>query len=87
MSKDDPKILEASLIGFRQQIAEINAKIAEVQARLNGSRPPEKQDVPPKKRRRRMSAEGRARIAAAQRKRWAVKKKAEVKSDGKKAAA
>jgi hypothetical protein len=78
MKKDeDPGILQAALLGYQQQLEVINAKIAELKRRLGGrgaapsgvvARPPQKKH--------RISAEGRARIAAAQRKRWAAAKKA-----------
>ena len=71
--------MEAALIGYQHQYASVAAKIAELQKRLgvrkrtgvvaartDGRRP----------RKHRISAEGRARIAAAQKKRWAAAKKA-----------
>jgi hypothetical protein len=75
--EEDPGILQAALLGYQQQLEVINAKIAELKRRLGGrvaasaavgARPPQKKH--------RISAEGRARIAAAQRKRWAAAKKA-----------
>ena len=78
MKKDeDPGMLQAALLGYQQQLEVINAKIAELKRRLGGravataavgARPPQKKH--------RISPEGRARIAAAQRKRWAAAKKA-----------
>lgn len=73
---EDPGILQAALLGYQQQLEVINAKIAELKRRLGGrgavpaavgARPPQKKH--------RISPEGRARIAAAQRKRWAAAKK------------
>jgi hypothetical protein len=70
-------MLQAALLGYQQQLEVINAKISELKRRLGGrtaaasgptARPPQKKH--------RISAEGRARIAAAQRKRWAAAKKA-----------
>jgi hypothetical protein len=74
---DDPGILQAALLGYQQQLEEINAKIAELRRRLGG-RPAPASSTPatraPQKKHR-ISAEGRARIAAAQRRRWAAAKK------------
>jgi hypothetical protein len=77
MKKDeDAGMLQAALLGYQQQLQVINAKIAELKRRLGGravvsaavaARPPQKKH--------RISPEGRARIAAAQRKRWAAAKK------------
>ena len=75
---EDRSVLEAALIGYQAQRADITAKMTDIQRRiggksakipvtLNGARPHKKH---------RISAEGRARIAAAQRRRWAVQKKA-----------
>ena len=75
--EEDPGILQAALLGYQQQLEVIRAKVAELKRRLGGRgaalagvsvRPPQKKH--------RMSPEGRARIAAAQRKRWAAAKKA-----------
>jgi hypothetical protein len=74
----DNSLLEAALLGYQSQLADIMAKIADIQRRLggplsartsapSGTRPNKKHII---------SAEGRARIAAAQRKRWAAAKKA-----------
>jgi hypothetical protein len=74
---EDPGMLQAALLGYQQQLEEINAKIADLRRRLgtrsnsaSGSAPAR----PPQKKHR-ISAEGRARIAAAQRRRWATAKK------------
>ena len=76
----DPGILQAALLGYQQQLEEINGKIADLRRRLGnkGTTPAPAGPAPrssPKK--HRISAEGRARIAAAQRRRWAAAKKAE----------
>lgn len=79
----NPELLAAALIGYQHQLDEIQSKIAEIRGKL-GKEPvgrstkPAATVAPPKQRRkkRRMSAEGRARIAEAQRARWAKAKKA-----------
>ncbi len=75
----DKATLEAALLGYRQQLQEIDAKMAEIRRMLSGSaaKAPAKPAVAPARQKHRMSAEGRARIAAAQRARWAKAKKAE----------
>jgi hypothetical protein len=79
MRKDeDPGILQAALLGYQQQLETVNAKIADIRRRLgtrNASAPAMTPARPPQKKHR-ISAEGRARIAAAQRRRWAAAKKA-----------
>jgi cell division septum initiation protein DivIVA len=74
-------IIEAAIVGFEQQKRQIDETIAELRAQLNGSTGGE---AGPKasvayassaRKKREMSAEGRARIAAAQKKRWAEQKK------------
>lgn len=75
---NDLGILQAALIGYQQQLDDINAKIADLRRRLGsrGSNTPAAGVAPraPQKKHR-ISAEGRARIAAAQRRRWAATKK------------
>jgi hypothetical protein len=71
--------MEAALVGYQQQLQQIEMKMAELRRKLgkpagpNPAKPAEK--TAPRK--HRMSAEGRARIAAAQRARWAKQKKAQ----------
>ena len=81
----NPELLAAALIGYQHQLAEIQSKIAEIRGQLGNAsvgrstRPAA--PVAPRKgprKRRRMSAEGRARIAEAQRARWAKAKKAKA---------
>ena len=71
----DKATLEAALIGYRQQLQQIEAKMTEIRRMLGGAAA-----VAPVKRapaastgkqKHHMSAEGRARIAEAQRARWA----------------
>jgi hypothetical protein len=79
----DNTILEMAIIGYESQLEELTAKIADIKAQL-GQRGPgrpkataaaatETAEGGPQKRRT-MSAAGRARIAAAQRARWAAQK-------------
>ena len=71
------EILTAAIEGFEAQKTRINAQIAELRQTLSGG--PAKPTVAPqpqKRKRKRMSAASRARIAEAQRKRWAASKKA-----------
>lgn len=70
MTTQTLSIEEAAIIGYEQQHREIGLKIKELKRRLNlkygkFSKP-----------RRHISPEGRARIAAAQRKRWRAQKRA-----------
>jgi hypothetical protein len=75
----DNSLLQAALIGYQHQLASVTAKIADIKERLGVSgrksaAAPSTAD--PKPRKHRISAAGRERIAAAQRKRWAKAKKA-----------
>jgi len=66
------EILTAAIEGFEAQKTRINAQIAELRQTLSGG--PAKPAVAPqpqKRKRKKMSAASRARIAEAQRKRWA----------------
>jgi hypothetical protein len=73
--------MEAALVGYQRQLEEIQTKMAELRRRLGrsaGHAPAAvKHSAGASKagRKHRMSAEGRARIAAAQRARWAKFKK------------
>ena len=78
----DRATLEASLVGYQQHLQQIEAKMAELR-RMLGEKPAAAsaakrvaRKAAPGKQKHRMSAEGRARIAAAQRARWAKVKKA-----------
>jgi hypothetical protein len=76
-TKLTPEIIAAAIVGFESHKARIDAQIAELRQMLSGdpaasASTPE----PPTRKRRKMSAAGRARIAEAQRKRWAASKKA-----------
>ena len=74
MTNEEQSLLQAALLGYQQQLADIEAKIAEVKRRLGGKKTPAAATSAKK---HHISAEGRARIAEAQRKRWAAAKKAE----------
>jgi len=72
--QNDTGILEAALLGYQQQLEQVNQKISELRKRLGGRSTAGSATRPPQKKHR-ISPEGRARIAAAQRKRWAMSKK------------
>jgi len=78
MAQHDQSLLEAALMGYEEQRRRIEAAIADLRGRLGGSKQPVKDSAPEAKpaRKRHISAEGRRRIAEAQRKRWAAQKKA-----------
>ena len=72
MSTNDHALLEAALVGYQHQAAQLAEKIAEIRRQLGGKSPsaaPKAATAPAK--RRAMSAAARKRIAAAQKKRWA----------------
>jgi hypothetical protein len=66
------EILTAAIEGLEAQKKRINAQIAELRQTLNGGSPDTVATPGPARRRRRMSAAARQRIAEAQRKRWAA---------------
>jgi hypothetical protein len=80
----NPEILNAALAGLEAQKERIEGQIAEIQSMLGRrkpGRPKAEEKLSPKpvaKKKRMMSAEGRARIAAATRKRWAEFHKAKA---------
>ena len=65
-------MLEAALRGFEHTLGEVTAKISEIKQALGGSHAADGRKSGPQ--RRHMSVAARARIAAAQRKRWAAQK-------------
>jgi len=67
--KMDRSILEAALVGFGHTLGEVTAKISEIKRMLGGDGAQSQHTRKP------LSAAARARIAAAQRKRWAASKK------------
>jgi hypothetical protein len=81
---EDKSLLEAALVGYQSELARINGVIADLQKQLGyrTGRPAKsmgERAVPTplrdRKKKHNISAEGRARIAEAQRKRWAAAKK------------
>jgi cell division septum initiation protein DivIVA len=84
----DSDILRAALAGYQQQLEHIEAKVAELRRQLRVGAAQAKSMAAPaaapkrakRSRKHRMSAEGRARIAAAQRARWAKVKRAKKPS-------
>ena len=74
-TKFDDSILSAALVGYQAQLEEVNREIEALRARLGGARKSVDWREEKPRRKHIISAEGRARIAAAQRKRWAEMKK------------
>jgi hypothetical protein len=76
---EDTSLLEAALVGYQAELTRITAAIADLQKRLgkrrDGHVPGTLAKAPAARQMHRISAEGRARIAEAQRKRWAASKK------------
>ena len=71
-----PEIIIAAILGFEEQKRHIDTTIAGLRAVLSGGpAEPASSLEAPKRKRRNMSAAARARIAEAQRKRWAASKK------------
>ena len=70
----DPALLRAALIGYENQLAEIEKAMTELRRKLRITSPGAA--GPAKTGRRGMSAAARRRIAAAQKKRWAAYRKA-----------
>jgi hypothetical protein len=79
----DPTLLEMAILGYQHTLEAIEEKIAHIRKSIGGpgaiSSAVEKftTDKPKKRRKSKMSAEGRARISAATKARWAAKRKAE----------
>jgi hypothetical protein len=73
----DAEFLAAALAGYQCKLEEIQARMAEIKAQLSGASSPAKAAGPAKKKRR-LSPEGRARIIAATKKRWAAVRKAKA---------
>lgn len=90
-SLPDPGLLAAALVGYEQQRSEIVQKISEIKQQLggraerNGHGPVSVTEAAPAGRRT-MSAVARKRIAAAQKKRWAVFHKEHAPASAKKSA-
>ena len=79
-SNTDHTILEMAIVGYQRELEKLSAKIAEIKSRL-GQRGPGRpksaatETSPAGTRRNGLSAAARARIAAAQRARWAAYRK------------
>ena len=74
--RQDASLLSAALIGYQQKLAEIDKAIAEISARIDGSRGvAHVPDSKPTRKRKPFSAAARKRMAEAQKKRWATYRK------------
>jgi hypothetical protein len=73
----DADFLSAAIIGYQEKLKQIDAHIANLRQRLHIAGPPSVASAPVRKKHK-ISRQGRARIAAAQKKRWAAVKKAKV---------
>ena len=69
----EPTLLRAALIGYENQLAQIDKAMSDIRRQLKGA--PPAGSAPGRTRRRAMSAAARRRIAAAQKKRWAAYRK------------
>jgi hypothetical protein len=77
MDTERRELLTAALTGYRQQRDQALERIAEIEKELRGASRGGPAPIQGKERKRhRISAEGRKRIAEAQRKRWAAHKTA-----------
>jgi hypothetical protein len=74
-TKLDNHILAAAIEGYEAQKKRLDAQIAEIRQLLTGGSAQPAASPEPGRKRRKMSAAGRKRIAEAQRKRWADVKK------------
>ena len=74
MPKIDHEVLAAAIEGFEAQKKRLDAQIAEIRQQLTGGRAELAATPEPGRKRRKVSAAGRKRMAEAQRKRWAAKK-------------
>jgi hypothetical protein len=77
-TKLDNEILAAAIEGFEAQKKHIDTQIAEIRQKLGGGSAEPAATPGPGRKRRKMSAAGRKRIAEAQRKRWAASRKETV---------
>jgi hypothetical protein len=69
----DPSLLQAALLGYENQLMQIEKAMAELRRQLKMTAPAG--SAPAKTRKRTMSAAAKRRIAAAQKKRWAAYRK------------
>jgi hypothetical protein len=68
--KTDVALLQAALLGYQSQIAEMEKAMAEIRQRI-GALPPSQSGTNGGPGKRTLSAAARKRISAAQKKRWA----------------
>jgi hypothetical protein len=73
MQITNEEILQAALLGYLTEIASIAKKVAEIELML---KPRRTRSAAKPKAKRKLSPEGRARLVAAQKKRWAKFRKA-----------
>jgi len=73
-TKLDNDILAAAIEGFEAQKKRLDAQIAEIRRLMTGGHAEPAATAEPGRKRRKVSAAGRKRMAEAQRKRWAAKK-------------
>jgi hypothetical protein len=74
----DNSVLEAALIGYQFQLQMLSAKIREIKNRLGAKSVGQGSGTTRQSKKHQISPEGRARIAAAQKKRWAAAKRAKA---------
>jgi hypothetical protein len=76
----DNDLLAAALVGYQRKLTEIDVCIAGLRERIAAHSPASsaKPTAAPAKKKRRLSPEGRARIIAATKKRWAAVRKAKA---------
>ena len=77
-TKQDNDILAAAIEGFEAQKKRLDAQIAEIRQLITGGKAEPAATPEPGRKRRKVSAAGRKRMAEAQRKRWAAKKQSGV---------
>jgi hypothetical protein len=74
------EILNAAVIGFEKQKADLSTRIAELKQMLGGgAKEPAIKAAAPARKRRRLSAAGRKAISEAAKRRWALKRAAAEK--------
>lgn len=67
---ENRELLEMALVGYRVQVQALSEKITAIEIQLRGEQPGPAL-VTKRKKKRHMTPEGRARISAAAKKRWA----------------
>jgi hypothetical protein len=74
-TKPENEILAAAIVGFEDRKKRLDAQIAEIRQQMTGGSAKPAATSEPGRKRRKVSAAGRKRMAEAQRKRWAAAKK------------